>query len=385
MSAPRKKKVLSPVLDQILNGGPGVSLNLGEPSMQLPPERRMFVNNALNSAFVFKYPKIEEGMELDMSSVLEAKLERPIETALYLPHDPEQAAGGGLAIYLRQTAFHELMRETFGMDYGGDTSQVQRDRRILEIIDNVPSLDPFLLKNTFVEEGVEVADEYLNLPEEQENAIKLIIQQRILPILDKASGGGSPEQVLKKSQRFMAAIWNPTLPEAALFIEAFGLEPADAPRIFTAWKGISYYKYQFDQRKSGLAAVVNFLSSKQSVPVDLAQYRHYQQQQDMFKQAILTKIRTLAGRVHGIFRDYEDTYNKLLNHNDPVPFRKFLAGCNNMYWILGYCTTAVAHVIKVYQNYLQAGKALTFDDLSRILSYMDLALSRYREQKGAIA
>lgn len=95
---------LSPVLDQILNGGTGVSLNLPAIRRKVLDEERMFLTEGLNNAFVFKFPRFGETKEdtQDLDSLQSKKQPRPIETGLFVPYDVKDPVRGGYAIYLRQ-------------------------------------------------------------------------------------------------------------------------------------------------------------------------------------------------------------------------------------------------------------------------------------------
>lgn len=68
---------LSPVLDQILNGGTGVAINLPAIRKKVVDEERMFLTEGLNNAFIFKFPRFgeakDEGPDIDKMQAEQAK------------------------------------------------------------------------------------------------------------------------------------------------------------------------------------------------------------------------------------------------------------------------------------------------------------------------
>jgi hypothetical protein len=55
-SQKKKKKKLSPILDQIMNGGPSTALNVSRVTRAMTEETPFFETLALNRCIIFKYP-----------------------------------------------------------------------------------------------------------------------------------------------------------------------------------------------------------------------------------------------------------------------------------------------------------------------------------------
>jgi hypothetical protein len=378
---------LSPVLDQILNGGTGVSLNLASIRKQVPDADRLFQSEGLNRAFVFKFPRFDERVA-DAFSIDQAQPEQgtPIETGLYVPYDEKDPGRGGYAVYLRQANYAQVLRELLGIDVD-HAEQFAGDVDLLNLIDDLPSLDPFLLKEAFNAAGVKVSPRYFEITPTEEREIRELIQDKILPIVGQALGVRSRMDLLAKSKGFLESIWDPTLPEASLFISAFGISTGEAPSIFQAWKGVTYYQHAFQRYKERLALVFAWIGSEMAVPIDLHQNRAFAEQQRMYRQSVIGKMKNLVRELGRVFREYESCYSEFLDRQDPKPFREFLLNANKIYWLLGYCTTAIVHICTCFRSTVLArqSRRITFETMNTLLGRFDLAVNRHRDRQSVIA
>jgi hypothetical protein len=400
MDEPKKKKSLSPILDQIAHGGSSVALNLIKLTA-LAEDRHMFKQENLNRTVVFKYPNFEQQIaDQPKTPPLTAPPpppppqkpnpfakpaepapppppERPIETAIYVPYDPTDLRGGGYGIYLRQREFERLLKDHVGIDFETKNEAFERDVAILRTIDSVPSLDPFLLKSALLKFADDIHPAYFAISEIEENGIKGLIANKVNPIVARALGLKDAADVNERSQRFLQALWDPTMPEAKLFVSAFGISGDQAQMIFEGWKGVTFYEHTFTQNLQQVASVLRWLNSNDSTPLDIREFKHFKPQQDMFRQAVVKKLRNLISNVNGIFAEYTECHGMFLHGGDPKPFRNFLAGVYRRYWILGYCSMAVLHTCNIYERFIQSAiqNRLKFEQIEDMLKRMDASLS----------
>ena len=110
----KKKKKLSPILDQIMHGGPSTALNVSKITRALTEGGPFFETSSLNRCIIFKYPNFNVEIAGDASTDYGGKNaalsdEKPVETAIYIPNDEEFLQDGGYAIYIRQKGSEELL------------------------------------------------------------------------------------------------------------------------------------------------------------------------------------------------------------------------------------------------------------------------------------
>ncbi len=380
---------MSPVLEQILFGGSSVSLNLLEITPHIEhAESRMFRCHALNQTIVFKYPSFSERLDDDVSAWFDPDEEfsddfRPIETALYIPNNTGVPDGGGHAIYLRQENYEGLVREYLGLDVTDRDPEFQRDVHILNALDGIPSLDAFLVRTCFEVDKLIVDDRYFAISEEEDYQIRRIIAQRIEPIIRKAldhgaGAGGS------RIDRFLEAIWDPQLPEAKLFISAFGIREIEAAPVFAAWKGVTFYEYQLRRTASRVRKFQEWLKSPASIPVDIRMNKMYEPQLNMFKQKIAQQIEKVLYDLKAILNDYEVCYKTFLE-GEPRHFINFLKAVRKKYWLMGYCVSSLSSVSHIYSRFTRNApeNRLHFEKTNQMLRQMDVAMNRRREREAS--
>ncbi|MCA3245091.1 MAG: hypothetical protein ACKOEE_07480 [Tagaea sp.] len=391
----KKKKSLSPILDQIVHGGSSVALNLIK-MQTIAGDQALFRSPSLNKTVIFKYPNFDQqiadqpaappGGDKPAVADTAAKADRPIETAIYVPHDAAEIGSGGYAIYLRQRDFENLIKHHVGVDMGQISAAYERDVEILRTIDSIPSLDPFLLKSALSKHLSEIHPGYFQISDIEEAGIKTLIAGKVNPIVAKALGLTSATDVNERSARFLQALWDPTMPEAKLFVSAFGISGDQAQQIFEGWKGVSFYEHTFNRNKASTAKLLGWLNSADSIPIDIREFKHYKEQQDMFRLQIIKKLRNIVSNVSSIFGEYTVCHGKFMNDGDPKPFRQFLAGVYRRYWVLGYCSMAVLHASSIFDRFMQGAvqNKLTFEQCDEMLKRMDVSLSSQANVQGGL-
>ncbi|WP_448203061.1 hypothetical protein [Azospirillum sp. sgz302134] len=386
MRARRQSDSVSPILEQILFGGSSVSMNMIALTRKIPAESRLFRAQGLNNAILFKYPNFDERTDDYINPILDPEDEdeygvRPVETGIYIPHSVDNTEGGGIAIYLRSRNADLLLNEQFGLTDDGD-KDAAADLRTLALIDSVPSLDPFLLKACFEVEKVSADPRHWMIEDAEDQQIRRLIRMRIEPIVRKAIEGGNANS--QSIERFLEAIWNPDLEEAGLFVSAFGIERGEADSIFSAWKGTTFYEYQLRRIAPRARIVLNWLKSKDCLPVDIRMHKPYETQLLMHVEKVGKALETTLMDIRKILADYEASFTAFMA-GEPEPFRDYLRKIRTHYWLLGYCVSALTSVAHLDARCMRnnPSRKLYFEMMHKLLRQFDVALDRRREQKGA--
>lgn len=401
-----KKEGASPMLDRILSGGSSISFNLV--SHRHITRNTLFSDPRLNRTIIFKYPNFDDKTvaqesiydPVSMSYIWVPKerpdkgegeadaddSNRPIETGVFVPYDTGEPGLGGHGIYLRKHNYKELFLAELGIDLNQDTPAVRRDLRVLHAIDQIPSLDPFLLKPALLQLDPRINPDYFSIKPDEELAIRKVISGKLMPILNRALDDHDEFSRQEKSKRFLEAIWNPRLPEAQQFIQAFGIKNRDTSKIFEALKGVSFYEWNIIANSGRVADAVRWLQSKEGVPYDMHQHRHAADTLNAQRNQAIRRIREVSREVGAIFKDYNEAHQRFTEGDDPKPFRNFLLKVNSHYWTLGYGSMALANVSHVYGRAIvsaQRGR-LSFDQLTTMLQHINLALQSSLSTAAAI-
>jgi hypothetical protein len=207
-------------------------------------------------------------------------------------------------------------------------------------------------------------------------ATKSVIAAKVQPIVARALADVPIAQRKEQMNRFLAALWDPRLPEAGLFIKAFGIDPNAATGIFDALKGLSFYQWSISGNNEPLFLTVRWLQSAQATPYDIRQYLHHKEAYDMFRKKVAYGIRDVGKIATTIFAEYDSAHARFIQSGDPKPFRQFLETAHKRYWMLGYSSTAISQISYLFNNtMLEAVRGrLSFDRAIEMLQLMNMSM-----------
>lgn len=382
-----RKNSMSSVLKHILWGGSSISLDLFAMHRRAHSEGRSFFDShEMNRSILFKYPNFSSDDDQDdtpwhADDNETSSQARPIETGIYAPTVREHPENGGDAVYLRMRNYADLLSENFGVSEGASS----RDIDLLNVIDNTPSLDPFLLRASIEERQIPFNHELWSISDVENEQLRKIIAAKILPIIEVAlrvdvESAWSSARV----DDFLKAIWNPDLPDAQQFVASFGFTAGEAKKVFNAWKGVTFYELQVRRTAPRAVEFLKWLRSPQSIPTDIMLNRMYEQQLSMFTTKIGADLESVLQDIREILKEYENCLH-FFKENKPEQFRNFLRSCRKKYWMMGYCTSALNAVALTFHQYSRhsTGGRLYFQQMHDMLRQMSVALDRRRERPGS--
>ena len=312
-------------------------------------EKRFFHNPPLNNVVLIKDAVPEQ----------ERKGPRcpPVGTKLYFPFNEHDIYEGGRTIFLHDPHLPQSIIENFGQNPALTKEAMAEDLRILEVMDGLPSLDPFLMKDVFMRAGLGVNAAYFEISPEQWKEIEIFILQRFEPLVKAAF----PEAMSsdEKARRLVEKIWEATDAAAlAPLIEAFRLPEKNALEIFAAWKGINFYSFQYARVQPMLIDIAKWLKGIEvpfgAIPND--ERAKLLANLDVVKD----QLRREWQSVDTILREYTDGYDKMFKHKaSSTQFLGFLRNCGKAYWDLGSGLGKTNHAVYCWQmltGRYQAGK-----------------------------
>lgn len=300
---------------------------------QYPEASPFFRNRPLNNIILIKDTVPEADRTPFMPSV---------GTKLYFPFNEENIYEGGRTIFL-----HDRLLEKTIIDYYGEGAIAKElldvDLKVLGILDRLPSLDPFLLKDVFLRQKIAMHEAYFDVSEETWNEIEAFMLQRFEPLVKAAF----PEEESSddKARLLIDKIWEARDLEALKpLITAFRLPEGEALDIFSSWRGIVYYSYQYKLEQLKLFDLIKWLKENENpgagVPANEA--RDVLSQMNQVREQIRKDWQT----IEDIVKDYEDSYDKMFRYKvSSSEFLTFLKKSNETYWKIGNSLGRVNHAI----------------------------------------
>lgn len=380
-------------LRETLSSGASRVFNVAEISRRLAEngsDDRLFATRALNDAVFIKRPKdaiapsaagtlgttaeIMENGELKTIEIgAPARVEKgDIATILYLPYDTSDIVGGGGTVELGGRGGAQALLDLTGLDIRSEEPKSARDAALLEHFDDLPSLDPFLLKDKLEIEGLDAPEAYFEISEAEFQEIKKFIIGKFSRITEKVIDPNA-KNAQQVAEQFIMKLWEgKDLAYLRPVTKVFRIDPDDALEIYYSWKGVTYYEFQYKRGQRTLLSFVEWLQTK-AMP---EQYMKPVMRAEL-EELILAVTSAVARHLKNssdILRVYNDAYEGLFIHGgDSRPFIDFLGESQTLFWDVAASISAMNHGVSVWQQRTKSAKdgKLSVEELKKLLELLD--------------
>jgi hypothetical protein len=332
------------------------------------PDPYFFKSPAMNVLVLIKEAIVDDRAMRRMKGEI-------VGTKLYFPYDSDDIYGGGRSVYLHDDKLTRVIQEILGTAGQMDGIALEHDMAILEIVDKLPSLDGFLMRDALEIRGMKPNPKYFEVPENEHRAIREFIRKKFDPLV-KIAYAGMPN-ANAKAMNLVEKMWEATdLDSLAPLIRAFRFPEEDALEIFSAWKGINFYSFQYVRSKPSRENFALWLrdNAKPRGYVPSAVMEHF----DLLRKATIRKLRFHWQAVEEITREYDSLYGAMLSRPDAAPaFVEFLHRGRSLYWKMGNSLSKIAHAVTCWKEITQgsSGRPLAADMLERLLTNLNQILA----------
>jgi hypothetical protein len=326
-------KYLKPMLDP---GSPRV-FNCNEMTRKIqtanPGAKTFFRSKPLNTVVLIKDTVPEPERRANMP---------PVGTKIYFPFNEENIYEGGRTIFL-----HNQHLEPSIMDHYGEGAltreELDADMSILSILGKLPSLDPFLMKDVFLREEIQIDPAYFEVSKEAWDKIELFMLQRFRPLIEAAFPDVKASD--EKTRILIDKIWEARdLDALQPLINAFRLPQNEALNIFSSWRGIVYYSFQYHAEQAHFVELIKWLKDNEA-PVSGVPIAESKEMIGMLT-AVRDQMRREWQLIETHVRAYQDSYDKMFKYKvSSSEFLTFLKNSNKTYWDLGNSLGKTNHAI----------------------------------------
>jgi hypothetical protein len=265
-----------------------------------------------------------------------------IGTKLYLPFNEDDIYEGGRTMFVHQKGVEHALIDNFG-EGALPKELLEGDMKILKILDKLPSLDPFLLKDVFINEKISMNPDYFEVAIELWNQIEQYILLNFEPLAKAAFPDAlSSDDVARK---LIEKMWEGRdLDALKPLITAFRLPPGKEHETFAAWKGIIFYGFERERTIEPMANLAAWLKEFR-IPVAAVTGQE--------RVEVLAKVEMVKSRLQEewkaadhVLSEYQTSYDKMFKHHiGSADFVKFLQNSSTAYWTLGNSLGKVGHAI----------------------------------------
>ncbi|MBL4721757.1 MAG: hypothetical protein JKY20_11585 [Alphaproteobacteria bacterium] len=318
------------------------------------PIGKLFSTDIMNKSILMK--RYEPALSTARQDIL-------INTVVYFPYDFDNPYDGGESIDFNGFGFPGLLLDkiSLGSPTPELTKLVDRDVEMLNLIDSMHSLDPFMFKSKAEQQDKddEIHPAYFDISEAEWDKIRLPIRDKISKLVTKALGGstGTSDNLAREQyvERFLMKIWQAKDIEGIEpFVKAMQIEPERAPDVFFAWKAVCYYQVRFTELIEDLRTFFQWVGSNElCFPLDTLGMSDDEKDNILDRRERLRKkIRESHLKANRVINEYENSYNQFIVEDKPQAFMAFLENSANSYLNLAAHVSSATHSINLWKWYM---------------------------------
>ena len=323
--------------------------------------------------FLFRHPELHRIIFIKQAirddNYMPGRVNR-VGTKLYFAFNESNAFEGGKSIFTGDSNFDNALAFQAGFDRKRGVEDYIRDRDIIQIFDQLPSLDPFLLKDRLLAEGMNPHPAYFELSQEEWSRIREHVMARFRPIVEFAYGGLDASRAQARLRQLIEKLWDAKdMDTLGPIIQAMELDRSEAPSALHAWKGVIYYDYRLKSLEDKIRRFAAWLGNG-AEPIDLIPSGNRKVVLDV-RDATRTVLRDRWRKVRSRIDEYNTAYRALfIDKQSPGPFIAFLGSASDVFAELGDSLSRLDHAEEVWRSVTDrhGSRHLKYEPLHQVLS-----------------
>lgn len=266
---------------------------------------------------------------------------RMTATKIVIPIDGADLKLGGRSVFVDQLNYEAVMQASLGERWMATTE----DREMLEIIDALPSLDPFLLRENLKRHGREPARCYFEVSDADLARMHRFVEGEIRQLIDLCFAGETDGRA-GAGAKLVRKILSITVDEDTEPLRlTLRLEKNEYQEGVFCWKGFLYYKWTVAESLKDIERVSAAIAAMRPTgPVEPELKAYLQKTRETLARSILL-VRDAARET---LKVYDNAFASLLD-GQPQAFREFLLGAPSMFSDLGERLGAVNHIASFWR------------------------------------
>ena len=260
---------------------------------------------------------------------------RRTATKIILPFDVSDLKLGGRSIMVNQIGFDHFCRTYLNSDEAAANNDVQ----VLKLLDLLPSLDPFLVREHLSRNGYRPGACYLKIsPYDIQRMIGFAneeIERLVRTAFSSSMSGGA---AIKLAGKILANELDKELWPLKATLRMSDDEFSDG--IFS-WRGFLYFKWRHIELQEEMRKLLEGLSTYQPIGACEDGMREYLKET---RPRLARRIVNAIANVGRTLTIYDQAYHALVDGANPGPFRRFLLDGPSLFFELGECIGILSHI-----------------------------------------
>lgn len=324
------------------------------------PGQFLFKTRDLNNAIFMKETYPDDGMRESAS--------KPVGTKIFFSYSEKADLDGGRSIFLNDRNLRTALQFQAGMSDSPESEEAEADLKILRILDDLPSVDPFLFRERMEAEGFDPHPGYFEMTAAEFARVRGHVLKQFQPIVETAFEGVSDANRASYLKTLVNKLWDASdMGALKPLLQAMQIQDSEAADTLYAWKGVIYYEHVFARRQEVWKDFANWLNTE-SRPLDSMPAMAQVTLDDQ-----LSQWRKLYQRhwkaVHLMLAEYRNSYEMLFrDHKSPEPFIEFLHKAGKCFFQIGDSMSRIDHSIDLWRTYVgdSSMRYLRFEQLSSL-------------------
>ena len=348
---------------RVLNLGNIARINRDDPDYAARP---MFRSPAVNTAFLLKQRTRSDETYLFHSP-------RPVATKIIIPFDLDDLRAGGRSIMIEQRGFVEALSEAGAYN----SENLERDLIALRLMNALPSLDPFLMREHLRNHDIDVAPCYFEISAGDQQRMHDYTAGEISKLIQLASGGDGKNE--GSTSRMVTALLSTHVDEKLEPLRmTLGLSGSDFREGVFSWRGFLYYKWSMGKFWPDVMNVLRDINTIQPIGGQTPEQKVYLA---TARRNIIDRVRDNGNDVNKSLGVYDASFHDLVEHQSPRHFRDFLLSAPYMFLELGEKLGAISHIVSFWRYRFAPGSAqIDSEELAAI--FQDFASGFGEKLKG---
>ena len=306
----------------------------------------LFKNRVLNTAIILKHRLRNDDIYLFDEA-------RPTATKIIIPFDRRDLGLGGQSVFVGQRGWADVLVEACNA-----SGEMGRDLATLRLIDMLPSLDPFLLREHLRRHGVLVASCYFALsPADLETMQGFVTMEiaRLIELAYRGAGGVGRAHAARLVEALLSTDVDERLEPLR---ETLVMDGESFKEGVFSWKGFLYYKWMLTRLWPQLTTVGQEIGRLVVTGARDAETGRYVDDARRRLQGGVLVERTAIMRTLKI---YDDAFEDLIDNGRPQAFRDFLLHAPELFLSLGERVGVISHISSYWRYRFPQNESLTVD------------------------
>jgi len=282
-------------------------------------------------------------------------------TKLIIPFARDDLGLGGRSVFVGQRYWMDAFEELRGA-----APMLERDVAVLEAIDEMPSLDPFLLREHLKRRNFDISPTHFDISGPDLTRMQRFVGTEIAKLIELAYRGanGLEGNVNRLVEALLVSKSDERLEPLRLTLR---LEKENYQEGVFAWKGFLYYKWVLNSLWGQLKEVFAELGR---VRVMTAVDAITRSELENTRMRLRGKLERQVKFVRTQLQVYDEVFAQLTASGNALAFRDFLLKSPEMFLSLGEGCGLISHIATYWRYQFPVGRPLTIGSADQLLDML---------------